>query len=102
MHSSFSEHRKQRCTETLPGLMAALLQEKEKKEKRRRVFVFVRLNIRFGKPWCEHQIKLRLKRVYVCANSLTQQKPQDAHHDQNATYAIPEPQLHPAVLNYPS
>lgn len=75
---------------------------KGKKEKRRRVFIFVRLNIRFGKPWCEHQIKLRLKRVYVCANSLTQQKPQDAHHDQNATYAIPEPQLHPAVLNYPS
>lgn len=46
--------------------------------------------------------KLRLQKVYVCANSLTQQKPQDALHDKNSTYAIPEPQLPPTVLNYPS
>lgn len=46
--------------------------------------------------------KLRLQKIYVCANFLTQQKPQDALHDKNSTYAIPEPQLPPTVLNYPS
>lgn len=38
----------------------------------------------------------------MCANSLTQQKPQDALHDQNSTYAILELQLLPTALNYPS
>jgi len=38
----------------------------------------------------------------MCANSLAQWKPQDALHDQNSTYAIPELQLPPTVLNYPS
>lgn len=47
-------------------------------------------------------MSVSLQRVYVCANSLTQQNPQDALHDQNSTYAIPEPQLPPTVLNYPS
>lgn len=50
--------------------------------------------------WASNE--LRLERVYVCASSLTQQKAQDALHDQNSTYAIPEAQLSPAVLNYPS
>lgn len=65
-------------------------------------FCFCKVKHKVWKALVWASKKLRLQKVYVCANSLTQQKPQDALHDKNSTYATPEPRLPPTVLNYPS
>lgn len=62
LHPNFSKHGQQRCLERLPGLIAARLQgRKENKTGFRRA----RLNMRFARPWCEHQISSGWKE-YMC------------------------------------